>query len=54
MKKLLITAGLIFSLGIVSQILESSMDKEAVKETVTTYLHETNDPEDEDYNDDNN
>ncbi|GCF93221.1 hypothetical protein NRIC_11120 [Enterococcus florum] len=50
MKKGLIGLGILLSFGVVSQIVEHSIDKEAVKETVTTYLHETNDPEDEDFN----
>ncbi|GCF93222.1 hypothetical protein NRIC_11130 [Enterococcus florum] len=49
MKKLIIAAGVVVSLGLVSQVVEHSMDEERIKEVVTTRLHETNDKEDEEF-----
>lgn len=49
MKKLLIVLGLITSLGVASQVLEHTIDKEAVKATVQNHLKETQDEGDEEF-----
>lgn len=47
MKKMIIAIAAVVSLGMVSQVVERTMDKEAVKDTVQTYLKETPDKEDD-------
>lgn len=47
MKKMIIAIAAVVSLGMVSQVVERTMDEEAVKNTVQTYLKETPDKEDD-------
>ncbi|GCF93218.1 hypothetical protein NRIC_11090 [Enterococcus florum] len=47
MKKIIVLASVVIGLGCVSQLVEQSIDKEAVKHRVTTHLHESEDKEDE-------
>lgn len=47
MRKITIAIVAVVSIGLVSQVVERTIDEEAVKTTVQTYLKETPDKEDE-------
>lgn len=49
MKKLLIIIGLVVSLGVVSQVVERTINEDTVKATVQTHLKETSDEGDEEF-----
>lgn len=49
MKKLLIIIGLVVSLGVVSQVVERTINEDAVRATVQTHLKETSDEGDEEF-----
>ncbi|MGM0214731.1 hypothetical protein [Enterococcus sp. AZ109] len=47
MKKVVIAIAAVISLGMVSQVVERTINEEAVKTTVQTYLKETPDEDDD-------
>ncbi|MBO1306653.1 hypothetical protein JZO70_10800 [Enterococcus sp. 669A] len=47
MKKMIIAIAAVISLGLASQVVEHTINEEAVKTTVQTYLKETPDEDDE-------
>lgn len=42
-KKIIVTVGILFAIGIVSQVVERTMDRDAIKDFVVTNFKETDD-----------
>lgn len=42
-KKIIVTVGILFAIGIVSQVVERTMDRDAIKDFIVTNFKETDD-----------
>lgn len=42
-KKIIVTVGILFAIGIVSQVVERTMDRDSIKDFVVTNFKETDD-----------